>query len=154
VDHAPINGTSVRFLRRDSSAPRSFRLGNQCSVEHLVHPKHSAKVRVVLGCLEALTILSHAALSRPRLLHKKCECATDIIEAAVARLLAERESYIWCPCVPIEPSNHTFSIPYCSQCHTHSHAFQQYASSTLLDLYNKAFRQLNIPQYGSYHHSV
>jgi hypothetical protein len=104
--------------------------------------KHSAKERAVLDCLEALTILSHAALSRPRLLHKKCECATDIIEAAI--ILAKRESYPVCRSnPPITPFLYLIVLSVTRTL--------MLSSSTLLDLYNKAFRQLNIPQYGSYH---
>jgi len=75
----------LRFLRRDSSAPRSLRLGgHQYCVEH---PEHSAKERRA----QVLTIPSYAALSRPRLSQKECKCAPDVIEAAqtVARVLAK-----------------------------------------------------------------
>ena len=84
MDHVPIYGTSVRFLCRDSSTPRSLRHGgHQYSVELLTRLKE----RAALYYVEALTILSYAA---------------DVIEAAVARVLAKRKSFICSPCAAIE----------------------------------------------------
>ena len=93
MDHVPINGTSVRFLCRDSSTPRSLRHGgHQYSVELLARLKE----RAALHYVKALTILSYAA---------------DVIEAAVARVLAKRKSCICSSCAAIE-TLHSLSMPY------------------------------------------